>query len=203
MGGRLRLDALSTGHLVGSKNLTGMRFRKFLGALCLGLPAAVTAHFLTFGNAHTLGGATHLALIDATVVAVCASVLALCLGAVYFAAATREGSILASRLDRLVPSALTLAVAATSWFMVIERAEESHATPLALAAIAVICVALLFRFAICAALRILARAALHIFSASFRARQPERFDPVTRAHPSYKRPQLALSRFSRPPPRFA
>ena len=201
--GRLRLDALSTGHLVGSKNLTSVGFRKFLGALCLGLPAAVAAHFLTFGEAHTLGGRTHLAFIDAMVVALCASVLALCSAAIYLAAGTREGSIVAARVGRLVPSALTLALTAVGWLALIERAEEPHAVPFALAALAVVCVALLLRFFLCSGLRLLAAAALHVITLRFRARELDRFELVVPAAPFYKRPQLALSRFSRPPPRFA
>ncbi|MBV8363894.1 MAG: hypothetical protein JO193_04960 [Candidatus Eremiobacteraeota bacterium] len=180
-----------------------MPFRKFLAALALGLPAALAAHFLTFGDAHPAGGAAHLLFIDAMVATVCASVLALCVGAIYIAAATREGSIVAASLDRLMPSALMLAATATAWFVLIERAEGSHALPLGWAAVAVICVALLLRFALGGILRLLAAAALRWFTVCYRSREFDRFESLVRPLPTWKRLQLALSHFSRPPPHFA
>ncbi len=203
MGGRLRLDAHSTGHLVGSKNLTGVPVRKFLAALVLGLPAAVAAHFLTFGGGHTVGGASHVLLMDSIVVVLCASILALCAAAVFFALGTREGSIVAARLEGLLPSALSLAVVATGWFILIERAEEPHAIPLAIATFAVVCVALLLRLALGGALRLLAAVALRLLTVPFAATPRDGFDSFASIAPILKRPQLALSRYSRPPPRFS
>ncbi|MBV9148540.1 MAG: hypothetical protein JO024_01640 [Candidatus Eremiobacteraeota bacterium] len=179
-----------------------MPTRKFLGALCLGLPAAMAAHFLTFGGAHTLGGAAHLFLMDAMVVAVCASILALCAGALYLAAGAREGSILAARLERFLPSVLALALSAAGWFALIEQGESAHATPIAVAALAILCIAVLLRVALGWGLRLLAAAALCLFTLQFTALERERFDSLSTVIPARKRAQLALSRYCRPPPRL-
>ena len=180
-----------------------MPTRKFLGALCLGLPAAMAAHFLTFGGAHTLGGAAHLLFMNAMVVAVCASILALCAGTVYLAAGAREGSILAARLERFLPSAVALALSASGWFAVIEHGEAAHATPIGLAALAILCIAVLLRLSLGWGLRLLAAAALRLFTMPFAALERERFDSLALVIPARKRAQLALSRYCRPPPRFS
>jgi len=179
-----------------------MGYRKFLGALTLGLPAAVSAHFVTFGNSHTVGGAAHGLVMDGMLGALCASVVALLLGAAYFAAAHRSGSLVAARLGRFLPATPLIALAAAGWFCLIERAEVSHSTPVLLAGTVLVLVAALLRVAVSASLRLLAAVALAFFTLPFAAREPERFASFVWVAPTQQRRHLAISRYSRPPPSF-
>lgn len=109
-----------------------------LAAAALGLPSALLAHALVFGNDHAAGGAVQSA---ALALAALVLVLACALHAVRLA----QGSIVARRLSESIPHAITLAVTTGAWFAALELCEAPHAIPpLAVAtAIAIACFAML------------------------------------------------------------
>ncbi|HET7813394.1 MAG TPA: hypothetical protein VFL13_03390 [Candidatus Baltobacteraceae bacterium] len=117
-----------------------------LAAAALGLPSALLAHALVFGNDHAAGGA-----LQSAVLAFAALALVLCVS--LRAARLAQGSVVARRMLDCVPHAATLAAASGAWFGIIELCESPHAIPpLAVAAaIAIAC------FVIIAALRGTAR----------------------------------------------
>lgn len=127
-----------------------MKLRELLGALALGVPAAVLAHTLLFGEGHQLGGSLHDTFLGIAVAASLGFV-------VFFVAvassgaktATTTGSLLAARLCAWLPSVWLLAGSALGWFAGIECSEtDGHApAPLFLLAVVLVGSALVVRWA--------------------------------------------------------
>ena len=113
-------------------------FRKFLGALVLGLPCATVAHVLAFGGAHRLGGDAHGVLLNAVLGVACLAFGGLGAGGVRLAALTRNGSIVASALERWAPGTVLLCASTLAFAAGIESLERATVSPiLALASIVV------------------------------------------------------------------
>jgi len=115
-----------------------MRQARIAGALVLGLPAAVLAHATLFGDGHTTAGAYHAWLLDAVCLSVAFFVLAFAVRAAFSASAVQNGSIVAARLYRFLPTVAPVAISALGWYELIERLESRSlgVSLLALAAIA-------------------------------------------------------------------
>ena len=100
-----------------------------------GLPVALFAHTMVFGDAHVAGGAFHLAvtgtsLVLAGVVALLATGFAIIGGDV-----ARDGSAAAAwAFARLAPTSW-IAAASAGWFAAVESLERPHAIPLAATAL--------------------------------------------------------------------
>lgn len=82
----------------------------------LGLPAALLAHTLVFGQAHAIAGSFHVAALAAGAASLAVAAL---LGA--FAAVRREKSV--------APHMLGMALSATAWLAALEAGESRHAIP--------------------------------------------------------------------------
>jgi hypothetical protein len=152
---------------------TTFDLRRLPAALGLSLPAALLAHLATFGNQHAAGGASHGALL-----ALGASLVAGALTAGWLLAwsgtkATADGSVLAERLGRFVPSFVQLLVAVWATFGMIEWLEPQHGqllAPLVLPALAI--TVWLARVVVVGLLRVLAAIAVAIASGELRAPAP-------------------------------
>lgn len=172
--------------------------RTALAAAALGLPSALLAHALVFGNDHAAGGALQsaaLALAALVLVAACA----------LHAIRLSQGSVVARRLTERIPHAITLAVTTGGWFALLERCETPHAIPpLAVAAaIAIACFAVLaivrsaarciasIALAFTSALRPFAMPAVPVIDLGF-APAPALL-ALARTHRLYSRPPPALS----------
>jgi hypothetical protein len=162
------------------------RARRIATSALLGLPAALLAHALIFGQAHVLGGWLHSFALQ---------------GAAGFAliAATIASLTIArgQRCDALHVGAL--AFTATAWLALLELAEAPHAIPLMLCVLAILAATALVSF-LAAGYAHTVAAVLHVFSARVKIGAP-RFvfacSPGASAQPRTV-PQFSL--FSRPPP---
>lgn len=111
-----------------------------LSAVFLGLPSALAAHALIFGNAHVIGANAHWMLGPLALLSL--------LGLLGILAANLHSSTpcgrrcISERLHALVPSAMLAMLATLAWFSAVEAVEPRHAIP-ALAALVVLGVALL------------------------------------------------------------
>jgi hypothetical protein len=102
-----------------------LQARRWLTAALLGLPAALTAHALLFGNQHAAGGSLHGPALAAAIVA------AVFVIAVRF----RERS---GRFE-------VLAVSTAGWFALLELSEHPHGVAVVPAVIALLAAAILVR----------------------------------------------------------
>jgi hypothetical protein len=162
--------------------------RKFGYAALLGLPAALLAHVLLFGNEHTLAGSLHGA--------------ALSLGTSFAFFATLLAAVAAVRRwksPRIHLLAMTGGAAA--WFAGIELCEQSHAVSFLAAAVAVAFASWLVRVVLLAFAQTFA-AIVAVLTGVFSPapRQASRA-PYTCAPSRSTAHTLRL--FSRPPPAFA
>jgi hypothetical protein len=147
--------------------------RRLTAALMLGLPAALVAHLVTFGNQHAAGGAYHGTLLALGASLVAGAVAAGWLLAWSGSKATANGSVLAERLGRFVPSYGQLLVAAWAAFALIEWLEPLHGQPLApLVFPALAATVWLARTIVQGLLRVLAAIAVAIASGELRAPAP-------------------------------
>jgi hypothetical protein len=173
-----------------------------LGALLIGLPTAVLAHALTYGQGHVLGGSHHENVLQLT----------LALGAVAAAAAAaltlasartaQNGSILASRIAAYLPGWAGLAISAAAWFGLIESLESEHQVPALLILVAIAATAWLVRSLTRAALGALAQIAFAIFAVPIAPRSV--FTATQTVAPILVRSRIVgRRRFARPPPFFA
>lgn len=161
--------------------------RKFATGALLGLPAALLAHFLVFGNAHAAGGSAHGALVDAA----CAFGF---LAALAFA-------IAACRRIRIAPSFTPIVLGAASWFAGVEFSEHQSAVPLLLSALAILLCSWLIR----ATVRAFAHVVVAILAAAWIPARRDRGsrrsgyarNTIVRMRPAYR-----FRIFSRPPPAF-
>ena len=183
--------------------LTTVIYRKFLGALALGLPTAVLTHVLSFGGDHALGGSAHQLVLDLSLAAVCATIAALCAGAIFLAAGSRSGSMLAARLVEFVPSIWSIAGSTVLWFACMESIESPHGFSIAgllLILACALCVSAVVRGLLLRCARALAQLAHQAMRTCFAPRAPGaviiRFAPTPRATTLL----IAAPNFSRPPP---
>lgn len=177
-----------------------MRQARVAGALLLGLPAAVLAHATVFGGGHTTAGAYHAWLLDAVCLSVGFLGLAFTLHAAFSASSVRNGSIVAARLYRFLPSLLPVAISAVGWYELIERL-ESRSLGVSILTLAVIAAsAFAMHLAARAALRAISHAAVLVLGSLPRldARPPA---PRFFAAPPRVAFAVALARpLVRPPP---
>lgn len=166
-----------------------------LAAAALGLPSALLAHALVFGNDHAAGGAFQLGVLGL-------AALAFVVAAALYGARLAQGSVVARRLVDGLPHVAALAAASGVWFALLELCEAPHAIP-PLAVIAAIFIGcIIVRAAMRGAARCIASIVLAVSSA-LRAFTMPALPSVdlgfTPAHAG-----LALARthrlFSRPPP---
>jgi hypothetical protein len=174
--------------------------RRLAGAITLGLPAALLAHTIAFGNDHTMGGsyAQLLSVLGVTaVVALTILWLGLC-------ASMRDrlvdGSVLRATAVRFFPSTAGLAIAAGGWFGLAESLEASHDS----VSIAVVLAALFFAALI---IRAFAMHTLCVLAKAIVATASQRFDirnvalvAVRQETPAYGGNERVPQLYSRPPP---
>ena len=177
-----------------------MKLREFPGALALGLLASLVAHTALYGGDHEMGGAYHAQLVSVAVAALGGLLVAF--GALAWTGARHaaDGSVLASRLGRLLPGLGPVLVATAVCFVVGERLEPQHAAAALAPLVAVIlsCGALVFG---------LARAAIKTLSQAVVAISRPAFAPRTPAWLRIAAPVFAVApapslrrRYTRPPP---
>lgn len=101
--------------------------RRLLGALSLGLLAAFLAHAMVYGGSHVMGGGYGEVLRLLACFATLAALVAWL--ATGWASRGRlcDGTVIAARMQRLIPSAPVIAAAAIGWFAVAESIEGAHA----------------------------------------------------------------------------
>jgi len=174
--------------------------RKVPGALALGLLASLAAHAALYRGAHAMGAEYHALLLETAALGILALAAAFVHAAWRGAKAFSDGSILAYRLSRHLPSAPAVFAAAIGWFALAERLEPHHAgvatavTAIVLAAAAWLIVAMARGL-----LAALARVAISIAASAFVPRAVPARRVVLRA-PRPKTPHCSRRRFARPPP---
>jgi hypothetical protein len=170
------------------------------GALILGLLASLLAHTASYGGAHATGGVYHEALLTLAVAGAVGFGLLLGLAAWFNVQRLAEGSVLAARLQPLVPGVATAGVFSTAWFYAIEAAEVHHAqAPAILVVIALVAAAT----ALCRLAQLVVRAIAHavvaFVSQQFANRRPayvRRFARLVRINGA----AYSYRRHARPPP---
>ena len=154
----------------------------------LGLPAALLAHMLTFGQNHAAGGRLHALFLDLAFSFVCFAAIAI--------------AVRASRHARHMPANLLwVAMPALAWFCGIEAVEAHHGIPQALSFIAILAASWLVRGVV--------RAFAHTVVAVIASLWTRVRECQLRVHcarlqtwlPAL-RPAYRFRIFSRPPPRF-
>ena len=178
-----------------------MKPRELPGALILGIPAAIVAHMLLFGQSHQLGGSLQdLFLSGALAAGVGFLVL---FGSLAVAGATHVmgGSVLAAKLMRYLPGLGSLAGATATWYAAIEAAEPHHGgLPWPVVALAVASAAILVFFSSRSAVRAIARIAIAVTGSVFAPRTPA-FVPRRLTQRAFGQGRIAANRrFARPPP---
>jgi hypothetical protein len=179
-------------------------FRAIPGALAMGLVAALLAHAAVFGGGHAMGGAYHGLLLElsaAAMVAMAGAAAVVIRSGARFAA---DGSILAARIVRLLPSLPLLVAASAGWFALGECIEPRHdAAPIAAIGAALILAAALLLAAARAVVGWFATAVVAIVRFGFAGRRPAvtvrpyLIPLAIPAAPTLRR------RFARPPPTIA
>lgn len=176
------------------------RLARLSGALAVGLPAAVLGHMAIFGGAHEAGGQFHTLVLDG--VTLCVALLAVALGAsaAFSAKFTLDGTIVAARLRRCMPSLAAVAASTAAWYELMEGLERAALLPSAIAVLALVCAAALVFVLANALIETVAHAAVAILRAPAPqdlARYCVRFvaAPVT-----VRASHLFARRFVRPPP---
>jgi hypothetical protein len=93
----------------------------------LGLLAALLAHAAVYGGGHAMGGRYGTLVAGSAALGLTAALVAALVLAWSHAGQTVNGSVLAARLSRRLPSWPTLAIASSLWFAAAECAEPHHA----------------------------------------------------------------------------
>jgi len=176
------------------------RLARLSGALALGLPAAVLSHMAIFGGAHEAGGKFHTLVLDGVALSVALFAIALGASAAFSAKFTLDGTIVAARLRRYMPSLLAVAASTVGWYELIEGLERAALLPPAIALVALACAAALVFLLANALIGTVAHAAVAILRAPSPqdlARYCVRFGaaPLT-----VRASHLFARRFVRPPP---
>ncbi len=164
-------------------------------ALLLGLPVALLAHALVFGQSHAVGGAMHGAALSG-----CAFALAVAVALSSRDAA--QGSILASRLRACAPRVPLMLFSGAAWFAALESCERAHGIPLAAVAVAMVAASLLIRLAISLLARSLAAVALALLAHGEHLHSLERACLLPRHRSPHALKSFPHTRrlYSRPPP---
>jgi hypothetical protein len=174
--------------------------RKVPGALVLGLLASLAAHTALYGRQHVIGGAFHAVLIQVAV-AGAVSLLAL-LAALAWAQfpTAADGSVLAARLRRRLPSTGGVFTAALLWYATAEALEPHHAGAPALVLLCLLAAATIGVARLARALTgALARLVVAISKGSFSPRLPASRLPAPPG-PIARLLYRAARRYARPPP---
>ncbi len=122
-------------------------------AFALGIPAALLGHLAVFASGHAAGGPHHSFVVDATLAAGFTVFAWMALSSLRLASHAAQGSIVASRLEHLLPSLAPLGASALAWYAAIEILEGRPIVSLAAILSVVLAAAVLH-----AGLRALARA---------------------------------------------
>lgn len=177
-----------------------MTLRKVPGSLTLGLLASLAAHAALYGRGHAMGGEYHTLLLEAAL-AGALSLLAF-FGALAWGGSKHaaDGSIVGTRLQARLPSAVALFSSALLWYAAAEAIEPHHspARPLAAALALALAAWVLARLAR-AFVQVVAGAVIAVRRAHF---SPRTFSWRRRSAqpPLIRRAPLARRRFARPPP---
>ena len=157
-------------------------------AALLGLPAALFAHALLFGNEHTLAGSLHGPALEAGMLFGFLAALLAAIGAVRNRRACSPGFA-------------DIASGAAIWFSLIELCERSHEIPVLLAAAAILFASWVVR----AVLLAFRRTIVAIAAILHEALSPHGVGIVTArsAQPIAQSFAIRFRLFSRPPPVFA
>lgn len=110
--------------------------------MALGIPTAILAHTVLFGDGHQLGGSLHASFVGAAIaVAIGFVVLFSSLALAGAAEAATTGSLLATRLDAWLPRVRSLALCALGWYAAIECSESDGHAPAHFFALAIALIA--------------------------------------------------------------
>jgi hypothetical protein len=176
-----------------------VKLRQFPGALALGLLASLGAHTALYGGSHEMGGAYHGELVTLALAALGGLIVAF--GALALTGRhAADGSVLASRLAKLLPGIAPVLISTAVCFALGERIETQHAVAgfWPMVAALVVSAALVFGLAR-AAIKTLADAVVAISRPVYHDRTPRW---VRRAAPAFalaRAPSLRR-RYARPPP---
>lgn len=179
-----------------------MKLRELPGALILGLLASLLAHTASYGDGHIAGGQYHDALASLALAGGVGFAASLALFGWLNARRMAEGSIVAARLRRHLPSPAAVCAIATVCFAGIEALETApHAqTPSGLIVLALVVAS----WAICALARFmvgtLAGIAVQLVARGSALRRPA-FVRRAAARVRVMGTLYAFRRFARPPPR--
>lgn len=174
--------------------------RRLLGAIGLGLPAAVLAHAILYSNDHAMGG-SHRELFSlfasTTVLGFAAFWIVLSLigrGRIC------QGRVLNAAINQLLPSAESLFAATFGWFWLAESIESGHGSaPAFWILTALLGSSALLKLVVRASLRALAKIVFAADSGDFKSRS-YRCVSIAR-QPLATAPAVQVLRlFSRPPP---
>jgi hypothetical protein len=179
-------------------------FRGIPGALAMGLIASLVAHAAVFGGGHAMGGAYHSLFVElsaAAAVAMAGIAAVVIRSGARFAA---DGSILAARIGRLLPSLPLLAASASGWYFLGEWVEPHHAAAPAVAIAAALTLAsALLLTAARAAIAWIADAVVAITRFGFAGRRPSAVARLTLVPLTIPAAPTLRRRFARPPPTIA
>lgn len=178
------------------------RLAGWTGALVFGLPVALLAHLITFGDEHVVGGGEHGLVVVGAWALTAIVLVGAAASATLSSRRTQSGSVVSARLQAYLPSWAALASTAFLWYLAVERLESPHVS-IGLPILAAL--ALLAYLAI-----VVGRAVLRAFATLAVAWFAPGRMPLSRPAPrlAYAAPVPALAapvrrRFARPPPRFS
>ncbi len=174
--------------------------RQVPGAVSLGLLAAFLGHAMVYGGGHVMGGSyAEMLRLVATLATLAAGIAWL---ATTWACGAHicDGTVIAARMDRLLPSTSAVVAAAIAWFTLAESIEGSHPdAPTFVLALALLAASLLVAKVAKIAMRAVAEIVFGTRSRRFAPRVPI-WTPLAPC-PAFVAP-VALERhlFARPPP---
>lgn len=180
--------------------MTAVTLRKVPGTLALGLFASLLAHTGLYGGEHAVAGGYHGLAIDLCMAAAWGFVVAFTAIAWGSRGFVSDGSVLATRLTKHLPSFLPTLGAGALWFQLCELVEPQHAAvgaPLVILALAI--AAWLVTWLARGIVAAVAGLVIAIARCSFSPRTPSR-TPLPRSRPLALRLLRAYRRFARPPP---
>ena len=169
--------------------------------MILGLLASLIAHAAIFGGQHAMGGEYHGALVQ---LALAGSIgMGTAFAALTWCSAGRasDGSVLAARLGKRLPSLPAILGMTSLWFALGERIEPEHATAsILLTLLSLVVSAGLLWLIARRSLRLLVKTAFSIARPPFAGRVPLWVRRAEPAPVSRRSPLLLRRRFARPPP---
>jgi hypothetical protein len=168
----------------------------------LGVPTAILAHTLLFGQSHQLGGSLHGLFFAGGVAACVIAALVVAILAVAGSRTTPTGSLLAFRLSSWLPGVVSLAGSTLFWYALIESAEKPHvaAAPMLLLIATVVLCALGLRTVARGVIAAIASVAISVRLAAFAVRSFSFVPAFPEAICAFAGRIAARRLFARPPP---